>query len=136
MNVTWHWPKFIRAIETDPELQRVTHSATERLNLSWCVDAWEHEAFGTDVNYVFNVDPVAALLWKGKRPESVEQISWLDFVHRLKEIVSERACELFLTASTAKSEAVADGLHLAGRAAQVYAALLPLYYAGTGRAKA
>jgi hypothetical protein len=50
--------------------------------------------------------------------------------------VSERASDLFLIASTPKNEAVAEGLRLAGRAAEVYAALLPLYDAGTGRAKA
>jgi hypothetical protein len=104
----------------------------ERLNLSWRVEAWEHEDFGTEVT----AGPDGALLWKGKRPESAEPISWLDFVQRLKEIVSERACDLFLTASTPKDEATAEGLHLAGRAAEVYAALLPLYDAGTGRAKA
>lgn len=88
MDVRWHWPKFIMAIETNGELQRVTHSAMRRLNLSWRVDAWE----------------------------------------------SERACDLFLIASTPRDDALAEGIHLAGRAAEVYAALLPLYDAGTGRA--
>jgi hypothetical protein len=131
VDVRWHWPKFIRAIETDPELQRVTHAAMERLNLSWRVDAWEHEDFGTEVL----AGPGSSVVWKGKRPESTEQISWSDFVQRLQEIVSDRACDLFLTASTPKDEAIGEGLQLAGRAAAVYAALLPLYDASTGRAK-
>jgi hypothetical protein len=102
-----------------------------RLNLSWRVDAWEHEDFGTEVL----AGPGGSLIWKEKRSESTEQISWLDLTRRLKEIVSERACDLFLIASTPKDEAISGDLHLAGRAAEAYAALLPLYDASTGRAK-
>jgi hypothetical protein len=41
-------------------------------------------------------------------------ISWLDFVQRLKQIVSESARDLFLIASTPKEEGIAEGLQLAG----------------------
>ena len=95
MDVTWHWPKFISAIETDSELQHAIHSAMERLNLSWCVNAGEKEDLTAEV--VVGSD--GALTWKSAHPDSAEEISWIDFAERLRALAPNKAYDLFLTTS-------------------------------------
>jgi hypothetical protein len=130
MDVTWHWPKFISAIETDSALQRAIHSAMGRLDLSWRVSEGENEGLTAEVV----AGPDGSLAWKSAHSDSAEGISWLDFAGRLREVAPDRAYDLFLIASFPKDAAIAEGSQLAGRAAEVCAALLPLYDASTGNA--
>jgi hypothetical protein len=130
MDDTWHWPNFLSALDNDAKLRQEVDTAMHRLELRWEIDV------GADGGLVAQVQASSGgLTWEWQDRDESEEISWPAFVKRLRDIETEKWCNLYLCTGTAKDEAIAAGIQLVDTVVKVYRALLPLYQASTHRAR-
>ena len=126
MDDTWHWPNFLAALEGQSKLQQEVESAMRQLGLHWevyvCVEGGLIAQMGASSG---------GLMWEWQGKAESEEISWSGFVKRLRDVETEKWCDLYLCTDIAKDEAIAAGIHLVNKVTEVYRALLPLYEAGT-----
>jgi len=124
MDDAWDWPRAINALDDDTALQGEIETAMRKLDLHW-----EVHVSGELIAQVRAGEE--NLVWEGQDADSpeggTENISWFDFVSRLRAIEVEQWCDLYLCAHTDKSQARAEGEHIAALVTKVYRALLPLY---------
>lgn len=93
-----------------------------RLKLHWEVYVWDEGGLIAQVKAAQE-----DLEWQGKG--KLEDISWPDFINRLRAIEADKWCDLYLCTHVAKDRTTAAGLHLVDPVTEVYRALLPLYEA-------
>lgn len=126
MDDTWDWLRFIDALDSDTSLQQEVEAAMRQLELHWVV----HE-LAAQVRVAQE-----GLVWEWQDAEShqgdeAEDISWPDFINRLRAIEAEQYCSLYLCAYMDKDPAIAAGVRIVDPVAKVYQALLPLYEVST-----
>ncbi|MBU1878744.1 MAG: hypothetical protein KJ734_07325, partial [Chloroflexi bacterium] len=130
MDNTWHWLNFLGAIEKDVALQQKIKAAMIQMQLRWEVYVWEKGGLIAQVRPLSDSD---SLQWDEENQGESTNISWPDFVDRLKAIETEDGCDLHLCTHMNKEQAMAAGIGLANSVTQVYQALLPVYEASTRR---
>ncbi len=126
MDDTWHWLDFLASLDSDPELCRTVETTMRKLGLRWEICVWDEGGLMAQMG----ASP-DGLIWKQKDRDEPEEVSWSGFVKRLRDIETEKWCDLYLCADIAKDEAIAAGIHLVDTVTEVYRALLPLYEAST-----
>ncbi len=128
MDDTWHWPNFLGALESEPKLRQEVELAMRRLGLRWGVDV------GADGGLIAQVKALpTGLMWEWEDRAETEDIQWPTFIQRLRDIGTEKWCDLYLCTSIVKDLSIAAGVRLVDTVTEVYRALLPLYEASTQR---
>ena len=128
MDDTWHWPNFLGALESEPKLRQEVEFAMRRLGLRWEVYVWDDGGLIAQVRAL-----PTGLTWEWEDRAEVEEIQWPAFIQRLRDIETEKWCDLYLCTSIVKDLAIASGIQLVDTVTEVYRALLPLYEASTRR---
>ena len=124
MDDTWHWPRFLAALEGGPALCQRLEGAMAELGLDWRVSYQLHEGIAVRVGLAG-----AALIWAPQTEGEPAELTWQAFVERLRAIPVDQYCGLYLAADLPKGEAIKAGVGLADRIIAVYRALVPLYEA-------
>ena len=123
---TWHWWTFLRAVETDGQLQAKLLQAMQDQDLFWLLSLEEGEGRNYSVTKEIKVRAGRSLLW-----DETEDISWSEFVNRLQGMPSEQWLNVHLCGWTNKAEAVAAGERFADSVGIIFRSVLPLYVACT-----
>jgi hypothetical protein len=132
MDLTWDWRRFITALrESEPWGEQVRSAMRER-----GLEA-EAESFkerlphpGLELSHVGRWTATSeGLEWLPDGASSPSACTWSDMADVLTEVQTNLRCGFYLLGRTLKTEAVASSDQLIERAAQTYAALMPLYSA-------
>jgi hypothetical protein len=124
MDDSWHWPKFLVALEGGSELCQLVEAAMAEFSLDWRV--WLQPEPGLIARVKLSENK---LVWTPVPEGDVEEMTWQAFVGRLREIPEDQWCDLSLATSLAKGAALSAGVGVADRAVEVFGALFPLYEA-------
>ena len=127
MDSTWHWRPFLKALETDQQLQDSLLQAMRDHNLYWLLQLEEGDGDSFDFKENIKVQPGSPLLWNG-----TEELEWSEFIDRLQAIPSVQWLNVHLVAWSAKEDAVEAGERFAEQVTAVFRAALPLYLATVG----
>ena len=123
MDEKWDWARFLSALEGNEGLQEAVAEAMAAQDLRWRVNVLD----GGDIVGSAAVVRNEPLTWD---EEGVtENISWGDFVTRLRAVENGQWCDLWLRATMDKAAAAKAGPAIAEMAVEVYHALRPLYEA-------
>ena len=121
---TWHWRPFLRALETDGQLQANLLQAMQDQDLFWLLSLEEGEGRNYSVTKEIKVRAGRPLLW-----DETEDINWFELVNLLQAMPSEQWLNLHLCSWINKSEAIAAGERFADSVCVVFRSVLPLYAA-------
>ena len=128
MDKSWDWLSCLDALEGDAALRSGIEEAMRRLDLHW--ELWMGEG-----EYVAQVGiGQDALIWVEQEGNESQEISWAEFVERLRSLEAKTWHDLHLCVRLDKEQVIAQGQGLANTVVAVYKALLPLYEASTRRA--
>jgi hypothetical protein len=127
MDSTWHWRPFLRALETDGQLQAKLLRAMQEQELFWLLSLEEGEGRNYSVTKEIKVRAGRPLLW-----DETEDINWSEFVNLLQAMPSDQWLNVHLCAWINKSEAIAAGERFADSVCIVFRSVLPLYAACAG----
>ena len=130
MDDTWHWPKFLAALEGGPALSQKIDAAMEKHALEWQVFLPRDSGIAARV-----VLSGSKLIWTPQPEGEPVEMLWQDFFERLRAIPPDQYCDLYLATDMPKADAIAAKRGLADKVVAVYRALLPLYDASTGRGR-
>jgi hypothetical protein len=120
MDEAWHWTNLVAGLA---EIQDELEQAMREHEL-----VWELYTAAGELEARVQAGP-ETLRWNGKGPG--EQVDWEDFIARLGDLDADTAYDLYLCGRLDKLEALSAGSALADDVAEVYQALLPLYYVST-----
>ncbi len=123
---TWHWWTFLRALESDRQLQTKLLQAMQDQELYWLLSLEEGEGRNFSVTKEIKVRAGRSLLW-----DETEDINWSEFINRLQAMPSDQWLNLHLCAWINKSEVIAAGERFADSVGIVFRSVLPLYVAST-----
>jgi len=129
MDDTWHWPNFLIALEGDPKLQQEIESAMRQLGLCWEVYVW------AEGGLLARMRASSTGLMLEQQDDEPEEASWSVFTKRLRNIDTEKWCDLHLCTFSVKDQVIAAGIQIVDTVTKAYQKLLPLYEASTGRTK-
>jgi hypothetical protein len=124
MDETWHWPKFLAALEGGPELCQRIETAMAARSLDWRV--WLQPEPGLAARVPVSGDK---LVWTPRPEGDAEEITWQAFFEKLRAIPEGQWCDLNLATSMAKADSIAAGPAIVEPIIAVFRALLPLYEA-------
>jgi len=124
MDEKWDWSRFLGALEDDEALRDTVAMAMAEYDLHWRVEVLAADEAYDRVAVVNDNEP---LTWEEEG--ETEDISWSDFVQRLREVEADQWCNLRLRATREKAAAVEAGTEIADPVVNAFRALLPLYEA-------
>jgi hypothetical protein len=124
MDDTWHWAKFLAALEGGPELCQRIEAAMSQHSLDWRVWLRMESELVACVGLSGTM-----LVWTPLPDGEPVEMTWQGFFERLRGIPENRWCDLYLAADLPKAEAISAGAGVADRIVAVYRALAPLYEA-------
>ena len=127
MDKTWHWPKFVAALEGGAPLCPKVQVAMDEHGLDWRV------YYRPDADLVTRVGLAGdALIWAPVAEGTPAELSWESFAGRLRDIPPDQYCDLYLATDTSKADALGAQRRFSDQVVAVYQALLPLYDASIG----
>lgn len=130
MDATWHWPDMMRALRRDERLLQALQAAMVRFGLRWQVHGDPELGVAATVTAAGDT-----LHWAPESDGAPREIGWPEFVARLDALDPDVWWNLMLVQRLPRAEVLGAGLGIAGKAASVYSALLPLYDASTGQGR-
>ena len=123
MDEKWDWPRFLSALAEDEALRETLEEAMAEHDLHWRVELLD----GGEIASVATVTRDGPLTWEEEGAS--ENLSWTDFVDRLRGVDAAQSCDLWLRATMDRDAAVEAGVAIAAQIAGVHRTLLPLYEA-------
>jgi len=124
MDDTWDWLRFLAALASNATLQQEVTNAMRQLGLNWRL--WIGGELVAQVRIAHG-----SLVWEWRNRDGVDELSWPDFVYRLRAIEAGKFCALYLCTCMDKDQAIAAGIHIVDSVTEVYRELLKLYRAST-----
>lgn len=124
---TWYWSNMLDVLQNDTVLQQQLENAMRQLHLHWDIGIRGARGFVAQVE----VAQEGGLTWRRENQKNPGDITWPEFVERLKAIDIDKWCDLYLWAHMSKEQAVAARVDITKPVIEVFLALLPLYEACT-----
>ena len=132
MDDSWDWWRFLATLDGNHAVRETIEVAMRDQGLQWEVCVWEEEEDDDTAEAVaeviWNVDGFA---WRWQTSEVSEALSWEELTSRLRELPSDKWCEVLLCTYMDRPDAMAKGVEIATIATEVFEALCPLYLAST-----
>lgn len=130
MDDQWDWPRVLSALENQ-SIQEQVDAAMRQYDLSWYVEMSHNDEITRTATVTLGDD---GLLWKENDEET--ELTWADFVSRLREVPFDWACSLHLWRLMDEETAVNAGVNISKPVVALFQTLLPLYEASTEEKKA
>lgn len=122
----WDWQRLVDALTTEPTLQHQIADAERAGTIRIIARSYRGEEH---YHFANGLEKGARSLWREDGPPGTSVAERLQL---LENVPQEEWIELYLIASTPKSEAVAAGERLAAQISATLRHLLPIYSAATG----
>lgn len=120
MPARWDWRRLLTAV-ADDEMQACLTAVMQQHDLCWMMERYEeNKLVGETAVY-----PANLLRWE--EADTVEEVTWAEFVTRLHEAPLHQWLDLRLGRHIGREDALSAGIDVADQVVTIYAALLPLY---------